>query len=68
MHNSLLHVVVKKMSQETPQVTCMMCGKTIPQQKILFEVIDDNKYAFDSQECILFFKKFKSLYGSSLNV
>ena len=56
------------MSQETPQITCMMCGKNIQQQKILFEEIDGNKYAFDSQECILFFKKFKSLYGSSLNV
>ena len=56
------------MSEQGSNITCMMCGKIIPAQKIIFEIIDDTKYAFDSQECVLFFKKFKSLYGSSLNV
>ncbi len=56
------------MAPEASPTTCVMCGKTILKEKILFEVIDDDKYAFDSKDCILFFKKFKSLYGSSLNV
>jgi hypothetical protein len=47
-------------------ITCAMCGKTIgPQKQILFEVIDGVNYAFDSKDCIMFFKKFKSLYGGS---
>lgn len=56
------------MSEGESNIKCVMCGKIIPPQKIIFEIVDDNKYAFDSQECVLFFKKFKSLYGSSLNV
>ena len=56
------------MSEEKSNVKCMMCGKIILPQKIIFEMIEDIKYAFDSQECVLFFKRFKSLYGNSLNV
>ncbi len=56
------------MSEEGSNMKCIMCGKIIPTQKVIFEMIDDIKYTFDTQECVLFFKKFKSLYGSSLNV
>ncbi len=59
-------MVVDAMSQD--QVKCVMCGKTILENKVLYETIEDGKYAFDSQDCILFFKKFKSLYGDSLKV
>lgn len=45
--------------------TCVMCGKTILQKtRVLIEVIDGDRYIFDSSDCVLFFKKFKSLYGS----
>jgi len=59
-------MVVDAMSQD--QVKCVMCGKTILENKVLYETVDDGKYTFDSQDCILFFKKFKSLYGDSLKV
>lgn len=59
-------MVVDAMSQD--KIKCIMCGKTILENKVLYEKIDDDKYAFDSQDCILFFKKFKSLYGDSLKV
>ena len=50
-------------------IKCVMCGKTISQKtQVLVEMIDENNYTFDSKDCILFFKKFKSLYGSSFNV
>lgn len=57
------------MSQDKPKVTCAMCGKVIKQHnQILLEIIDDFSYTFDSKDCVIFFKKFKSLYGSSFNV
>lgn len=58
-------MVVVIMSQEA-KVTCAMCGKIILQHKIFDETIDNDKYVFDSQDCVIFFKKFKSLYGDSL--
>ncbi|HJU14259.1 MAG TPA: hypothetical protein VJ792_07375 [Candidatus Nitrosotalea sp.] len=50
------------------ETTCAMCGKAISHQKqALTEEIDGDSYTFDSTDCVLFFKKFKSLYGSSFN-
>lgn len=50
-------------------IKCVMCGKTIAQKtQVLVEMIEGNNYTFDSKDCILFFKKFKSLYGSNFNV
>jgi len=45
-----------------------MCGKMISEQKnqSLIE-IDGITYAFDSKDCEIFFKKFKSLYGEMFN-
>ncbi len=49
-------------------IKCVMCGKAIIEKtQVLVEVIDGGNYSFDSKDCILFFKKFKSLYGSSFN-
>jgi len=56
------------MSPESSDITCAMCGKIIPLEQVIFEIIDNEKYSFDNPECILFFKKFKILYGSSFNV
>jgi hypothetical protein len=47
---------------------CVLCGKTIVDQQeqdssILKEVIDGTSYSFDTNECIVMFKRFKSVYG-----
>ena len=56
------------MPNQTLQCFCVMCGKMIIEQKnkILTEV-DGNQYTFDSPDCEIFFKKFKSLYGEMFN-
>lgn len=54
------------MSNQTLQRSCIMCGKMIIEKKnkILAE-IDGSRYTFDSKDCEIFFKKFKSVYGDS---
>jgi len=49
--------------------TCAMCGKKINEQKklVLVEKIDDANYIFDSEDCALIFKKFRSLYGNNFS-
>jgi two-component system, OmpR family, sensor histidine kinase VicK len=47
---------------------CALCGKTIADQQeressILKEVIDGISYTFDTNECVMMFKRFKSVYG-----
>ncbi|HEX9845470.1 MAG TPA: hypothetical protein VGA92_03285 [Candidatus Nitrosotenuis sp.] len=56
------------MPNQTLQRACAMCGKMISEQKnqSLIE-IDGITYAFDSKDCEIFFKKFKSLYGEMFN-
>ena len=58
------------MQNEEKQDTCAMCGKTIKEQKkqILVEKIDDANYIFDSEDCALIFKRFRSLYGNNFSV
>ena len=58
------------MQNEEKQDTCAMCGKTIDEQKkqILVEKIDDANYIFDSEDCALIFKRFRSLYGNNFSV
>jgi len=58
------------MQNEEKQDTCAMCGKTINEQKkqILVEKIDDANYIFDSEDCALIFKRFRSLYGNNFSV
>ena len=48
-----------------------LCGKRIiigkhDQQKTIVEEIDGESYTFDSTDCILMFKKFRSVYGFTL--
>ncbi len=49
---------------------CSLCGKTIIEQEeqesssIHKEEIDGNSYAFDTNECVMMFKRFRSLYGN----
>jgi len=58
------------MQDEEKQDTCAMCGKKINEQKkqILVEKIDDANYIFDSEDCALIFKRFRSLYGNNFSV
>ncbi len=58
------------MQNDEKQNTCAMCGKIINEQKrqILVEKIDDANYIFDSEDCALIFKRFRSLYGNNFSV
>jgi hypothetical protein len=47
---------------------CALCGKTIvdlqeQESSILKEVIDGTSYSFDTNECVMMFKRFRSVYG-----
>ena len=55
------------MQNDEQKNTCAMCGKKIIELKkqVLIEKIDDTNYVFDSEDCALIFKRFRSLYGSS---
>jgi hypothetical protein len=39
--------------------------QTENQEKIIFEIIDDTRYTFDSNDCVLMFKKFRNVYGTT---
>lgn len=41
---------------------CAMCGKII-KTKYISEKIDNLYYVFHSDDCAIFFKKFRSVYG-----
>ena len=45
--------------------TCLMCGRAIKADQILKRKFDGRDCTFDSDDCILIFKKFRSLYGKS---
>lgn len=45
-------------------VKCTLCGKTIISKKIIVEIIDNTSYTFDTDDCLLMFKKFRGVYGS----
>ena len=57
------------MQNDEQKNTCAMCGKKIdePKKQVLVEKIDDANYIFDSEDCALIFKRFRSLYGSSFS-
>jgi hypothetical protein len=49
--------------------SCALCGKTVASGEYdngIVEIIGDETYTFDRADCQLMFKKFKSVYGSSL--
>jgi KaiC/GvpD/RAD55 family RecA-like ATPase len=43
---------------------CVMCSRVIEDEPI-FEVVNGNKYSFDSAECVSTYRKLKALYGES---
>lgn len=51
------------------QNKCALCGKLIKEQRedksaIHAEVIDGTSYTFDKNECMLMFKRLRSIYGA----
>lgn len=51
------------------QIICSLCGKTINkelQNETIREIIDGTSYTFDTNDCMLMFKKFGSVYESNL--
>jgi hypothetical protein len=49
--------------------SCALCGKTVASGECnngIVEIFDDGTYAFDRVECVLMFKKFRSVYGPTL--
>jgi hypothetical protein len=44
---------------------CLMCGRVIAADKTLTRKFDGRDCLFDSKDCILIFKKFRSLYGKT---
>jgi two-component system sensor histidine kinase VicK len=53
-------------NSDQEQSKCALCGKSITDQKssILKEVIDGSSYTFDKNECMLMFKRLRSVYGA----
>jgi hypothetical protein len=59
------------MAKNEPEITCAMCGKAIiykDQERRIIEVIDGTLYNFDSDDCVLMFKKFRSVYGNYIEI
>ena len=46
---------------------CILCGRTISGKGIT-EKINGIEYVFDKKECVLTFKKLKSVYGEDFSV
>jgi hypothetical protein len=45
-------------------VSCSLCGKTIEEPSLTIdEVIEGKHHPFDSDDCLLMFKKLESVYG-----
>ena len=45
---------------------CALCGKRERYKETITEIIDGTSYTFDSNDCVLIFKKFRSVYGPDL--
>jgi hypothetical protein len=48
------------------QIIYVVCGKAIindQRKDIHVEIIDGTSYTFDSNDCVLMYNKFRSLYG-----
>ena len=48
---------------------CAICGKTIVdlESPILNEVIGGISYNFDTNQCVMMYKRFRSVYGDELD-
>ena len=54
------------MAKNESEITCAMCGKVIfDNHRIKKEELCKFFYNFDSNDCVLMFKKFRNVYGTS---
>jgi hypothetical protein len=51
------------MTGQKTLIKCALCGKTIisgkKEARTIVEIIDDTRYTFDTDDCVLMFKKFR---------
>jgi len=60
------------MAGRKSQIKCALCGMTIvsnekekpTEKQRIVEIIDGTRYIFDTNDCVLMFKKFRGVYGS----
>jgi hypothetical protein len=56
------------MTNQKSQIKCALCGKTIlgkeKEAETIVEIIDEKSYTFDTNDCVLMFKKFRGVYGN----
>ena len=61
-------LTLSEMTRRKLQIKCALCGKKVmsKEQNIVVEKIDGTSYTFDNSECVLMFKRFRSIYGPDL--
>jgi hypothetical protein len=60
------------MTRRKSKIKCVLCEKTITskekeepnEEQRIVEIIEGTTYTFDSNGCVLLFKKFRGVYGS----
>jgi hypothetical protein len=54
------------MTRRKLQIKCALYGKKVisKEQNTVVENIDGTSYTFDTNDCVLMFKKFRGVYGS----
>jgi hypothetical protein len=52
------------MSKDIGSVKCVLFGKTIASINAIAEIVGNETYTFDGTDCVLTFKKARSVYGS----
>jgi hypothetical protein len=56
----------KTSTRKSKLVVCDMCGKTISKKDIsIVKTFDRHTYNFDSDDCLLIFRKLREIYGKS---
>jgi hypothetical protein len=66
---SLYSCLYYKVMLRKDKRSCALCGKTVGSGEYnngIVEIIDDETYTFDRADCVLMFKKFRSVYGENL--
>lgn len=70
--NNGKYIDSRSMAGRKSQIKCALCGKTIvsnekekpTEKQRIVEIIDGTRYIFDTNDCVLMFKKFRGVYGS----
>jgi hypothetical protein len=65
LYSSLYYKVMLQKDKRS----CALCGKIVGSGEYdndIVEIIEDETYTFDRDDCVLMFKKFRSVYGQNL--